>query len=260
MDLDLTGRRALCLAASRGLGHACAVALAREGAHVCLVSRDPMRLKQAAEGVEEASGRRATWRALDLTDSTACETTFGELAEERYDIVVTSCGGPPTGPIAGFDRDTWEEAFRSQLLSSAIACRHLVPPMARRGWGRVAMIGSITMRMPMEGFALSNAIRPGLAGLARTLTQEYGGRGVTANVVCPGFTATGRLNEAAARLAADRGIPVDEVVNGWTREIPAGRLGRPDEVGALVTYLCSEHAAFISGQSVLIDGGQSPTI
>lgn len=260
MDLDLTGRRALCLAASRGLGHACAVALAREGAEVCLVSRDAGRLQLAAAGVGEASGRAATWRVLDITDLETSEATFEALAAERYDIVVTSCGGPPTGPVAGFDRGAWEGAFRSQLLSVAIACRHLVPPMARRGWGRVAMIGSITMRMPMAGFALSNAIRPGLAGLAKTLTQEYAGRGVTANVVCPGFTATGRLDEAAARLAADRGVTVDEVVNGWTREIPAARLGRPDEIGALVAYLCSERAAFISGQSILIDGGQCPAL
>ncbi len=260
MDLDLTGRRALCLAASRGLGHACAVALAREGAEVCLVSRDPTALERAAAGVREASGRDATWRPLDLTDPEASEAAFRDLAGEGYDILVTSCGGPPTGPIAAFDRTAWEEAFRSQLLSALLACRHLVPPMARRGWGRVAMIGSITMHMPMEGFALSNAVRPGLAGLARTLTQEYGGRGVTANVVCPGFTATGRLNEAAARLAADRGVAVERVVHDWTDKIPVGRLGRPDEVGALVAYLCSERSAFISGQAILIDGGQCPAM
>lgn len=260
MDLNLSGRRVLCLAASRGLGHACAVALAREGAEVCLVSRDPARLAQAAEGVREASGLAASWRALDLADPATCETAFAELAQERYDIVVTSCGGPPTGPVASFDGAAWEEAFHSQLLSAIVACRHLVPPMARRGWGRVAMIGSITMRMPMEGFALSNVIRPGLAGLARTLTQEYARRGVTANVVCPGFTATSRLHEAAARLAAERGVAMEEVVNGWTRQIPAARFGRPDELGSLVAYLCSERAAFISGQSILVDGGQCPAL
>ena len=116
------------------------------------------------------------------------------------------------------------------------------------------------MHVPLAGFALSNAVRPGLAGLAKTLTLEYAAAGVTANVVCPGFTATDRIQAAAVRLGEDRGISAAEVIAEWTERIPVGRLGRPEEIASLVAYLASDHGGFITGQSLLIDGGQCPAI
>jgi 3-oxoacyl-[acyl-carrier protein] reductase len=260
MDLQLVGRHAICLAASRGLGYACAEALAMEGADISLVSHDATALRAAAEWLAERSGRPVATRALDITDPVTLEDGLDELAATPCDILVTNCGGPPTGPFAGHSLEAWQAAFAAQLLSATVACRRLVPAMAERGWGRVVMIGSLVMRAPMAGFALSNALRPGLAGLAKTLTLEYAAAGVTANVVCPGFTATDRIRDAATRLATDRGVTVDTVVGEWTRRIPAGRMGRPEEIGALVAYLASEGAAFITGQSILIDGGQCPGI
>jgi 3-oxoacyl-[acyl-carrier protein] reductase len=260
MDLHLTGRHALCLAASRGLGYACAEALAAEGARVSLIARDAAALRAAAERLQPRCNQPVQTRALDINDPVALERGLDELATTPCDILVTNCGGPPTGPFAGHSLEAWQAAFAAQLLSAAVACRRLVPTMAGRGWGRVVMIGSLVMRAPLAGFALSNAVRPGLAGLAKTLTLEYASAGVTANVVCPGFTATGRIQDAAARLATDRGVAVETVVGEWTDRIPAGRLGHPEEIGALVAYLASDRAAFITGQSILIDGGQCPGI
>ncbi|HEX9594317.1 MAG TPA: SDR family oxidoreductase [bacterium] len=258
MDLNLRDRHAICLAASRGLGYACAEALAAEGARVSLISRAATALRAAADRLQARCGRPVTTRALDINDPVALEGGLDELAATPCDILVTNCGGPPIGPFAGHSLEAWQSAFTAQLLSATIACRLLVPAMARRGWGRVVMIGSLVMRAPLAGFALSNAVRPGLAGLAKTLTLEYASAGVTVNVVCPGFTATDRIQGAAARLATDRGVAVDAVVGEWTERIPAGRLGRPEEIGALVAYLASDRAAFITGQSLLIDGGQCP--
>jgi 3-oxoacyl-[acyl-carrier protein] reductase len=260
MDLHLTDRHAICLAASRGLGYACAAALAAEGAQVSLVSRDPAALHAAATRLETQFGRPVARQALDINDPTALETGLADLAANPCDILVTNCGGPPTGPFAEHGPEAWRAAFAAQLLSAIVSCRVSVPAMAERGWGRVIMIGSLTMHAPLAGFALSNAVRPGLAGLAKTLTREYAARGVTVNVVCPGFTATDRITAAAAHLAADRQIPVPQVVAEWTDHIPVGRLGRPEEIGSLVAYLASDRGGFITGQSILVDGGQCAAI
>jgi 3-oxoacyl-[acyl-carrier protein] reductase len=260
MDCNLHDRHAICLAASRGLGYACAEALAAEGAQISLVSHDPKALQSAAHRLEERFAHPVATRALDVSDPAALEAALEALATAPCDILVTNCGGPPIGPFAGHSLDAWQAAFAAQLLSATVACRRLVPAMARRGWGRVVMIGSLVMRAPLAGFALSNALRPGLAGLAKTLTLEYAAAGVTANVVCPGFTATRRIQDAAAHLAEERGVAVDAVVAEWTDRIPVGRLGQPEEIGTLVAYLASDRAAFITGQSILIDGGQCPGI
>jgi 3-oxoacyl-[acyl-carrier protein] reductase len=260
MDLHLTDRHAICLAASRGLGYACAAALSAEGARVSLVSREPTALHAAADRLETEFGRTVARRALDITDPTALATGLADLAATPCDILVTNCGGPPTGPFVEHEPEAWHAAFTAQIQSAVVACRALVPEMARRGWGRAIMIGSLTMHVPLAGFALSNAVRPGLAGLAKTLTVEYAARGVTANVICPGFTATDRISAAAARLAADRKVAVAQVVAEWTDHIPVGRLGRPEEIGSLVAYLASDHGGFITGQSLLIDGGQCRAI
>jgi len=260
MDLHLTGRHAICLAASRGLGYACAAALAAEGTRVSLVSRDPTALHTAAARLATEFGQPVASRALDINDPTALVAGLADLAANPCDILVTNCGGPPTGPFTEHGPQAWHAAFTAQLQSAVVACQALVPAMAERGWGRVIMIGSLTMHVPLAGFALSNAVRPGLAGLAKTLTLEYAARGVTANVVCPGFTATDRITAAAERLAADRKIAVPQVVAEWTDRIPVGRLGQPAELGSLVAYLASHQGAFITGQSILIDGGQCPAI
>jgi len=260
MDLHLADRHAICLAASRGLGYAAAAALAAEGARVSLVSRDSTALHAAAARLERQFGRPVASRAVDINDPTALEAGLADLATTPCDILVTNCGGPPTGPFARHKPEAWHAAFTAQLQSAVVSCQALVPAMAERGWGRVIMIGSLTMHVPLAGFALSNSVRPGLAGLAKTLTLEYASRGVTANVICPGFTATDRITAAAAHLAAERRLPVLQVVAEWTDQIPVGRLGRPEEIGSLVAYLASAQGSFITGQSILIDGGQCPAI
>ena len=249
----LHGRLALVFGGSSGIGLASACALASLGVEPVLVARNARKLRDAADRIAQASGVRVGAEALDITDAGALERML-----ERYrdiDILVTNCGGPPVGSFAELNLEDWERAWQSQLCSAVQACRTLVPEMAGRGWGRVIMIASITVVHPLRGFALSNSIRPGLLGLAATLSQEYAAQGVTANLVCPGITRTKRMEGLLEEAA--QGRDRDEVLREWTDRIPAGRMGEPDEIAAMVGFLASDAAAYITGQALVVDGGES---
>ncbi len=250
----LKGRRALVFGASSGIGFASARALAALGVDLVLVARRAERLRQAAETLGENSAIRVTTEALDITDLESMQTMLDR--HQDTDILLTNCGGPPVRPFAQLDMNDWEQAWQAQLRSAVQACQGLVPGMAQRGWGRVIMVASITVVHPLQGFALSNAIRPGLAGLAATLSQEYAAQGVTANAVCPGITRTERM-ETLLELAVEQGRARDAVVAEWTGNIPVKRMGEPDEIAAMVGFLASDAAAYLTGQTLVVDGGES---
>ncbi len=250
----LKGRSALVFGGSSGIGLASARTLASLGADLVLVARHAGRLQQSAEMLRGESPVKVIAEARDITDLEAVQTLL-----ERYrgvDILVTNCGGPPVKPFSQLELSEWEAAWQSQLRSAVQACQILVPGMAQRGWGRVIMIASITVAHPLRGFALSNAIRPGLAGLAATLSQEYAAQGVTANAVCPGITRTGRI-EALMQQAIKQGKTREMVEADWTASIPARRMGEPEEIAAMVGFLASDAAAFVTGQTLVVDGGES---
>ena len=195
--------------------------------------------------------------AADLSTEVGCravldvaQATFG-----RVDILVTNTGGPPAGPFESHDLVAWRKA-EALLLESVI---HMVggvlPGMRERGWGRIVAITSIAVKQPVQGLVLSNTIRAGVTGLARTLANEVGRDGVTVNTVLPGYTRTERVGELSSHMARERGTSADEVEAGWANETAAGRMGEPEETAALVAFLASQRAAYVTGQSIAVDGG-----
>jgi 3-oxoacyl-[acyl-carrier protein] reductase len=246
VDLGIYGRVALVMGSSQGLGLAVAASLAREGARVALSSR-------SAEGLEEARaeiGEGASAFVADTGDVDRLADLPGEVeaAVGPVEILVLNTGGPPPGGALDHDLDEWERAYRSLVLAPRILSGAIVPRMRERGWGRIVNVGSTTTREPNPVLNLSNSHRMAAVGFLKTLSREVAADGITVNTIATGRFATERL----ARLA---GASIEEVERVAGAEIPAGRLGRPEEFGDLVAYLCSERAAYITGTVIPIDGG-----
>jgi len=257
MDLGLRGRTALVCGSSSGLGRAIAEALAAEGANVVVNSRSAEKLAAVKREIEAATGARVEAVAADLGDPgavadlvAAARGAFGAI-----DILVTNTGGPPSGPFESHDAGTWSRSI-AQLLESVVnLVRAVLPEMKERRWGRIVNVTSISVKQPVAGLILSNTIRAGVTGFAKTIANEAAPFGVTVNNVLPGFTRTERLVDLGRATAQRTGSSLEAVYAGWEKEIPAGRLGEPEELAALAAFLCSEKAAYVTGQSVAVDGG-----
>jgi 3-oxoacyl-[acyl-carrier protein] reductase len=258
MDLGLQGKTALVVAASTGLGRAAGVALGREGARVALASRSEERLASAVAAVEKAGGE-ATAIPCDLADAASIDRLLAgtERALGGVDILVTNAGGPPPGGLGDLGDDAWRAAAEQLLLAPVRLLRGVIPQMKEKGWGRIIPIVSISVKQPIENLLLSNAIRPGVVGLAKTLSFELAPHGITVNCVAPSYTRTGRLGELAEAKAKKTGTSVEQVFAGMKTTIPAGRLGEPEEFGDLVAFLASERAAFLTGLTIPFDGGST---
>jgi 3-oxoacyl-[acyl-carrier protein] reductase len=245
MDLGLEGHVALVMGASRGLGRAIAAALAREGARVAISSRSLERLQEAAA---EIGGGAAPFVA-DAADTDRLATLPGEVAAALgpIDILVANAGGPPFGNAFDHDLDEWERAYRSLVLAPRVLAEAAIPGMRERGWGRIVNVGSTSTREPIPGLNLSNTHRMAAVGFLKTLSREVAADGITVNTIATGRFATERLADATGSFD-----PAEEAARG---EVPAGRLGRPEEYGDLVSFLCSERAAYITGTVIPIDGG-----
>ena len=245
MKLGLENRVALVMGASRGIGRAIAAALAREGTRVAIVIRSPEELEQAA--AEIGKGARpfvADAADLDRLGSLPKEVE-GELGP--IEILVLNTGGPPFGGALDHELDDWESAYRSLVLAPRVLAGSVVPGMRERGWGRIVNVGSSSTREPIPGLNLSNAHRMAAVGFLKTLSREVAVDGITVNTVATGRFATERLADASGSLEG-----AEEAAK---TEVPAGRLGRPEEYGDLVAFLCSERAAYITGTVIPIDGG-----
>lgn len=245
MDLSIEGRVALVMGASRGLGRGIAAVLAREGATVAIASRSLERLEEAAAEV----GPRATPFVADTADSERLAALPGEVAAALgpIDILVVNTGGPPFGGALDHGLDEWEEAYRSLVLAPRVLAEAVVPDMRERNWGRIVNVGSNTTREPNPALNLSNAHRMAAVGFLKTLAGEVAGDGITVNTVATGRFATERLTDAGGSLEGAEAAARSEV--------PAGRLGTPEEYGDLVAFLCSERAAYLTGTVIPLDGG-----
>jgi 3-oxoacyl-[acyl-carrier protein] reductase len=249
MDLGLEHRVALVMGASRGLGRAIAAALAREGARVAIASRSLERIEAAAAAIDHdiwpfVADTSDLERLAELPAEV--ETALGSL-----DILVTNSGGPPPGGPLDQSVEEWDQSYRSLVLAPRVLAGAVVPGMRERHWGRIVNVGSSSTREPITGLNLSNANRMAAVGFLKTLSREVAADGITVNTV-----ATGRF--ATDRLASNYGS-MEAAEAAARKEVPAQRLGRPEEYGDLVAFLCSDRAAYISGAVIPIDGGELHT-
>ncbi|MGA8029734.1 MAG: SDR family oxidoreductase [Bryobacteraceae bacterium] len=257
METGLRDRVAVVAGSTHGLGRAAAFALAAEGAHIALCARNAQALEDVAAKIRERYGVQTNIHALDVRSSPAIQQFVSNAAEVfgRIDVCVTNAGGPPAKDFLATTDEDWDEAFFLNLRSAASLARAVIPYMQRQRWGRIITISSITVRQPQPQLILSNAIRAGVMGLVRTLANEFGKDGILVNNIAPGYTATERLKELSATRASALGQTEEQIEKAWVDQIPIGRLGKPEEVADAIVWLASERASFVTGQTILVDGG-----
>lgn len=257
MSRGLEGKAALVTAASRGLGRAVAIELAREGARVAISGRDEETLETTATEIGEETGAEVAHFPADLSVAEDIEALVSRT-EERFggvDVLVNNTGGPPPGGFEDFGDEEWREAFESILLSVVRTVRGVLPLMRGGGGGRIVNIASYSMKHSIEDLILSNTFRAGLAGLAKSLSVELAPEGILVNTLGPGYISTERsasINEVQARA---RGVPVEEIRKHVEARIPLGRYGRPEEFAKVAVFLASPANGYVTGQAILVDGG-----
>ncbi len=256
MDLGIAGRRAIVCGASKGLGRGCAAALAREGVHVWLVARSREALEQTAREITGESGTGVETVCADVATPDGRSAILDACANP--DILVNNAGGPPPGDFRSWSREDWIRALDANMLSAIELIRATLDGMIERRFGRVVNITSHMVKSPVGFLGLSNGARAGLTGFVGGLARDVAAHNVTLNNLLPGAFDTDRLRSNQEKLAAGRKRPVEEVREKMREQIPARRFGTPDEFGAACAFLCSAHAGYITGQNLLLDGGQFP--
>jgi 3-oxoacyl-[acyl-carrier protein] reductase len=257
MNLGLKDRVALIAASSQGIGRATAEAFAAEGCRVAMCARNQQILQAAAEKIREQYSVEVFTQAFDVTDAAAVSRFVAAVVAKfgGVDICVTNAGGPPAGGFLAATLDEWQRALDANFLSTVYFAREVIPHMQRKRWGRIITLTSITTKQPVTDLVLSNAVRAAVVGLVKSLANEFGKDGILVNNVAPGFTATDRLKELAKSRASASGKSEQEILEGWAADAPLKRLGDPREVAETIVWLASERASYITGQTVLVDGG-----
>ncbi len=247
---------ALVCAASKGLGRASAEALARDGFKVAICARGDAALNETARAIRDGGGDVLAVPA-DLSKARDVERVIGATVERfgGLDVLVTNTGGPPSGPFMTLDEQVWHNAIDSLLLSVVRLCRGAIPHMQARGGGRIINITSISVKQPIEGLVLSNALRSAVTSLAKTLAAELAPHNILVNCVAPGYTRTDRVVELSEQAAAREGTTPDVVEKRTIAKIPLGRMGEPKEFGQVVAFLASPAASYVTGVTIQVDGG-----
>ena len=257
MDLGLKNRVALVAASSQGIGRATAEGFAAEGCRVAMCARNSHTLQAAADNIRKEYGVEVLAEAFDVTDAAAVGRFVAAVAQKfgTVDICVTNAGGPPAKGFLSASLEEWQRALEMNFLSTVYFAREVIPHMQRQRWGRIITLTSITTKQPVADLVLSNAARAAVVGLVKSLANEFGKDGILVNNVGPGFTATDRLKELAKTRAGASGKTEQDLFAGWAADAPLKRLGQPREVAETIVWLASERASYITGQTVLVDGG-----
>jgi 3-oxoacyl-[acyl-carrier protein] reductase len=250
-------RVALVAAGSRGIGRAAATALARDGCRVAICARDPSALDTAAREIAAETQAEILPIAADVSRQADADRFVDEAAAHfgGLDILVTNSGGPRSAVFDGLTDDDWREAVDLLLMSVVRLTRRALPHLRGRGGGRIVCVTSIAVKQPVPGLMLSNAVRAGVTGLAKTLAAELAPERITVNCVAPGYTRTDRVAELANATAKREGIAAAEVDRRTLAAVPMGRMGDPRELGEAIAFLASERASYITGQTLVVDGG-----
>jgi 3-oxoacyl-[acyl-carrier protein] reductase len=257
MDLGLKGRVAIVAASSQGIGRATAEAFAAEGCRVAMCARNSNALEVAADKIRKQSGVEVLTANFDVTHAGAVHT-FVDAVVEKFggiDICITNAGGPPAKGFMAASIEEWRKALDANFLSTIYFARAVIPHMQRKRWGRIVTLTSISVRQPVPDLVLSNAVRTAVVGLVKSLANEFGKDGITVNNVGPGYTATDRLKELAKARSTAQGKSEDEVFAAWASDAALQRVGEPREVADTIVWLASERASYITGQTILVDGG-----
>ena len=254
MDLGIAGKRALICASSKGLGRGCAEALAAEGVHLVLNARTEGPLEETAAAIRAAHGVNVVTVAADITTPAGQAAVLAAAGD--VDILVNNAGGPPPGAWSDWDREDFIKALDANMLTPIALMKALLPQMMDRGWGRIINITSKSVKAPIAVLGLSNSARAGLTGYVAGTSRQVAGSGVTINNLQPGMHATDRGLSLAHKRAKEEGITFEDAVKEASANIPVGRYGTADEFGAACAFLCSQHAGFIVGQNILLDGGE----
>jgi 3-oxoacyl-[acyl-carrier protein] reductase len=257
VDLGLKNRTVIVAASSDGIARAAAEKFAAEGAQVAMCSRDGKKLNAAAGLIRERYGAQVLAEPLDVTDVAAVEQFVSHVAQEfgGVDVCVTNAGGPPTKMFMATTTEEWHRAVELNFMSVIHFARAVLPWMQKKQWGRLVTITSVTVRQPVSDLIYSNAVRAGVLGLIKSLSNEFGKDGITVNNVGPGYTATDRLKQLINKRSQDLGISAAEFESRLGVEAPLKRVGQPEEVADAIVWLASERASFITGQTLLVDGG-----
>ena len=257
METGLKGRIAIVAASSQGIGLATAQAFAAEGCRVAMCARSGQKLEAAAEEIRRKSGANVFAQAFDVTDAGAIHDFTQAVAREfgGVDICVTNAGGPPAKGFLAASSEEWHKAIDANFLSTVYFAREVIPHMQRKRWGRMITLTSISTKQPVPDLVLSNAVRAAVVGLVKSLANEFGKDGILVNNVAPGYTATDRLKELARSRSAAQGKSEEEIFAGWANDTALKRVAEPREVADAIVWLASERAAYITGQTILVDGG-----
>lgn len=257
MQTGLENKCAIVCAASRGLGWATAMSLAREGARVAICARRVEALEAASAAIRAASGALVVPIVADVSRAEDIDRLIERAASALggIDILVANTGGPKSAPFEALTDEDWRGAIDSLIMSAVRLCRGVIPHMRRRGGGRIVFVTSVSVKQPIDGLVLSNALRAAVTGLSRTLANELAPDRILVNSVAPGYTRTDRVLELAEASAAREGITAEAVQRRIEEKIPLHRLATPEEFADVVTFLASDRASYLTGTTIQVDGG-----
>ncbi len=258
MDFGIKGKTALVTASSKGIGRAVAESLTAEGSKVAICSRDKDELLKTASDIKKKYGTEPMWCVCDLNKTKDIENTVNSVVKElgEVDILVNNCGGPNPGTFQQLNDAEWQSAFDQVLMSAIRFCNLVVPDMIIKEWGRIINITSVAVKQPIDNLMLSNSLRNGLTGFAKTLSNEIAKYNITVNNVAPGYTLTNRLYDLAVHRAKLSGGSHEEILVDMAKDIPMNRLGSPEEIASVTVFLASKQASYITGNTVNVDGGR----